>query len=313
MPTTHKTILAQAGHATSTCSDQGSQNSRQSGAELEYRASPNAAPAERKSKRAADHHDSPPTQKAKRARKTPKTSKDIEDEPQDAHVKPEAKPQAKPRLTTPDLEFDYDRSQLRDPRPTPGRVSRPRRLQRDLTEEWKQQFEIPKPVKPKGRLSSLQKDKLFEEATLLDPSAIFHDLYVCHRKGPHGSPTYDAAGFALDWHKVDNWRKPKPYNKRAVVRGMERAVTRAMGEQEQMYKIFFTNGEAPKEAENYMKDQVSKDLGIPWHQIGVPELRLWEEKGFQKQNAEEWWHTPTEEELKRMLGMLSGASLRKDL
>ena len=34
--------------------------------------------------------------------------------------------QRKPRLTTPDLEYDYDRSQLRDPRPTPGRRARPR-------------------------------------------------------------------------------------------------------------------------------------------------------------------------------------------
>ncbi|KAF1975273.1 hypothetical protein BU23DRAFT_566845 [Bimuria novae-zelandiae CBS 107.79] len=30
----------------------------------------------------------------------------------------------KPRLTIPDLEFNYDRSQLRDPRPTPGRATR---------------------------------------------------------------------------------------------------------------------------------------------------------------------------------------------
>jgi hypothetical protein len=29
------------------------------------------------------------------------------------------------RLSTPDLEFDYDRSQLRDPRPTQGRKARP--------------------------------------------------------------------------------------------------------------------------------------------------------------------------------------------
>jgi hypothetical protein len=110
MPTKHKIISAQAGHATSACSDQGSQNNQQSGAELEYRPSPNANPAEPKSKRAADHHDSLPTQKAKRARKAPKASKDIGDDPQNAHVMLEAKPQAKPRLTTLDLEFDYDRS-----------------------------------------------------------------------------------------------------------------------------------------------------------------------------------------------------------
>lgn len=34
--------------------------------------------------------------------------------------------QPRTRLTTPDIQFDYDRSQLRDPRQTPGRGGRPR-------------------------------------------------------------------------------------------------------------------------------------------------------------------------------------------
>ena len=268
-----------------------------------------------KSKRAADQADSPPRPKAKRPRKT-KSSSDGADEPRDARVGTEdtnVKPEAKPRLTTPDLEFDYDRTQLRDQRATPGRVKRARMREYDLTEEFKQRFEIPKPVKPKGRLSRLEKDELFREESRLNPSATFQDLYICHGKGPDGSPTYDTAGFALDWHKVDNWMKPKPYNKKAMINGMERSLKRGATAREQMYSIFFTDGRAPDEAEDYMKDQVSKDLGIPWHQIGVPELRMWEEKGFQKQSAEEWWHPPNKEERKRMGQMHSGCLLRKHL
>jgi hypothetical protein len=39
----------------------------------------------------------------------------------------------------------------------------------------------------------------------------------------------------------------------------------------------------------------------------------WEEKGFPQQKADEWWHKPNEEEKKRMMKMMTGVSLRKDL
>jgi hypothetical protein len=226
----------------------------------------------------------------------------------------------RPRLTTPDLEFDYDRSQLRDPRPTPGRIDRPRLAQMDkeLTEEWKSNFYIPQVPKPKGRLDSIQKSIRYCEQSRLDPSAVFHDLYVCHDKGPDGSPTYDAAGFKLDWHKVDSWMHPRPYNRRRVVKGMERAVDKAQKDAREMHEIFFDGGKPPTGVyhltyEHYMKDQVSKDLGVPLHQIEPEHFREWERKGFTKPKADEWWHPPNEEEKRRALKMLTGASLRMDL
>lgn len=60
-----------------------------------------------------DANTSPPTWK--KAKKSTKSNNETSEENQ-----------PKPRLTTPDLEFDYDRSQLRDQRPTPGRKARPR-------------------------------------------------------------------------------------------------------------------------------------------------------------------------------------------
>jgi hypothetical protein len=226
--------------------------------------------------------------------------------------------ETRPRLTTPDLEFDYDKSQLRDPRETPGRVKRPRHEGMELSHEWKSQFYIPEPKKPSGRLNAEQKDALFGEKALLDPSETFHDLHVCHKKGPDGSPTYDSAGFQLDWHKVDRWMKPKPYNKRAMIRGMERSVDKAQKDNRQMSEIFFEDGKPPIGVDNhiyehYMKDHVSKDLGIPIHQIATAHFRDWEQKGFTKPNAKLWWHEPNGEEKNRALKMLCGASLRKDL
>ncbi|KAI0199993.1 hypothetical protein F4808DRAFT_461386 [Astrocystis sublimbata] len=225
----------------------------------------------------------------------------------------------RPRLTTPDLEFDYDRSQLRDPRPTPGRLSRPRFEGRDLTEEFKQRFVIPQPERPKGRLSAYQKNLLFREQCFLDPSETFHDLFVCHKKGARGTPTYDAAGFQLDYKKVDDWMKPKAYNKGRIVRGMDKAMERERREEREMFEIFFDQDDQPGDesasisVKEYVKDCISKDLDVPWHQIDAKRAREWQEKGFEKKKFSEWWQEPNEEEEKRMSNMEMGASLRKDL
>jgi hypothetical protein len=188
----------------------------------------------------------------------------------------------------------------------------------ELSQEWKSQFYIPEPEKPSGRLNAVQKDMLFREQACLDPSATSHDLHICHRKGPNGSPTYDFAGFQLDWHKVDRWMKPQPYNKKAIVRSMMRGTDKAKEDNRQMYEIFFENGKPPMGVDDhiykhYMKDQVSKDLEIPIHQITTAHFRGWERKGFAKAKADLWWHAPNDEEKKRALNMLDGGSLRKDL
>jgi hypothetical protein len=71
-------------------------------------------------------------------------------------------------------------------------------------------------------------------------------IYVCHAKGLNGSPTYDKSGFQLDWHKVDNWMKPQPYNKSRIVNGMNKAVEKAQQDATAMAAIFFEKGEAPE-------------------------------------------------------------------
>jgi hypothetical protein len=255
-----------------------------------------------KKRRSADGHESPKpaAKRAKKANTEPKST-GTDDE-------------TKPCLTTPDLEFDYDRN---DPRPTPGRIKRPRFENSELSEDWKRKFYIPEPDKPPGRLNAVQKDILYEKKALLDPSDMFHHLYVCHKKGPNGSPTYDSAGFELDWHKVDRWMKPQPYNKNAMVKGMERAVDKAVKDNRKMYEIFFEDGKPPSVHDhiygNYMKDHVSKDLGIPFHQITPAYFQEWEQKGFTKAKAKLWWHEPNDVEKQRMLKMQIGCSLRKDL
>ncbi|KAI1654497.1 hypothetical protein F4813DRAFT_210290 [Daldinia decipiens] len=223
----------------------------------------------------------------------------------------------KPRLTTPDLEFDYDRSQLRDPRPTPGRVRRPRRDCFDIPEGFKERFYIPEPEKLKGRLNAADKADLFEQKCFLDPSEAFHDLQICHKKGREGSPTYDAAGFQLDWEMVDASMHLPSYTKSGALRRMEKAVDKRKREEREMFDIFFVDGKAPEvhptNVIGYLQDQVSKDLGVPWHQIGPEYLLEWEKRGFSKKKAEEWWREPNETERRRMSKMGTGSIFRKIL
>ncbi|KAF2262275.1 hypothetical protein CC78DRAFT_606338 [Lojkania enalia] len=229
---------------------------------------------------------------------------------------------AKPCLTTPDLEFDYDRSQLRDPCPTPGRRAHPRYNSFDIPEDLKRRLEstrtTPKPGKPNSRLNAYQKNQLFRDEGRMNPLHTFHHLYVCHDKGRDASPTYDEADFQLDWDKVDEWMKPNAYNKQRIVRKMDSTAKRLEREEQDMYSLFFAEGAGPREVDNllverYPKDQVSKDLGVPWCQIGPQHVNVWRERGFQLVDFRQWWKEPTEEEKKRSMKMLSGASLRKDL
>jgi hypothetical protein len=116
---------------------------------------------------------------------------------------------------------------------------------------------------------------------------------------------------------VAEWRKPQAYNNnKTMVRNMGRALDRAESEEKRMFEQFFNEMpeasiDTRRKMKDYVKDHVSKDLDIPWHQITSEKVKLWREKGFQPVKYEDWWKEPTVEESKRMLRMMSGASLRK--
>jgi hypothetical protein len=115
--------------------------------------------------------------------------------------------------------------------------------------------------------------------------------------------------------------KPQTYNKQKTVRGMDRAVDRAQREEDRIFELFFSTKFKDEEqasmryaVKKYVNDQVSKDLDIPYHQIGSEQVQTRRDKGFVPVNYHDWWKGPTEEEKKKMImKMLSGASLRKDL
>ncbi|CAG7566104.1 unnamed protein product [Fusarium equiseti] len=206
----------------------------------------------------------------------------------------------KPTLTDKALEFDFDHSQIRDPRRTPGRVRRPRYEEREVTEEWLSKFHILKHREEKN-----------------DPLYCFYDLHQCYKKGPDGSPTYDSAGFQLDYKKVEKWMKPVGYNMKSMMNSMDRALRKGDEENEAAYEVFFVNGKGPDcghhAVVDLIKDRISKDLDVPFHQIDVKQIEKWGEKGFEKVKADQWWVEPNEVEMARFSKMHGGCKLRKDL
>ncbi|KAF4450777.1 Adenine nucleotide alpha hydrolases-like protein [Fusarium austroafricanum] len=252
-----------------------------------------ASPEPRGHKRHSSKTDaSAPEPKAKQAKKTktanPETSKASDD--------------SKPHLKLSDIEFEFDRSQLRDPRATPGRVTKPHYHRMDLSEEFISDFYIPKNAKPEN-----------------NPASLDYDMHKCLKNGPDGPPTYDHAGFQLDFKKVQDTMKPRAYNKKAMVNGMERRLEKAAKDEKELYEAFFVDGKGPDgcdgdlQVKDYIKDHISKDLGVPWHQIDGKQARKWEQQGFEKVKADEWWREPNEEEKKRMLHMTRGSVFRKFL
>lgn len=70
-----------------------------------------------------------------------------------------------------------------------------------------------------------------------------------------------------------------------MIPSMEKAVEAGRSKEEQIASLFFTDCSNEKTrnlwAIQHVEDHVSKDLGVPFHQIDVVKVKEWKEKGFQ--------------------------------
>lgn len=111
--------------------------------------------------------------------------------------------------------------------------------------------------------------------------------------------------------------KPQRYNKKKMIRDMDKHFDEAEKKKKTAFDYFFVEGYHPDKnnalkVENIIKDVVSKDLGVLYHQIGPQHFKQWREQGHEPVKFEEWWKESTEEDSKRMWKMIKGGSLRKD-
>ena len=231
---------------------------------------------------------------------------DIPNDDEDKENK-ENKQNANPRVTPPPAKSPAQTKPV-ESQTTPGRIGpiKPE-ANFDLSPEIKP-FKGPKGKKV--RKTFQEKEDEYRQFGLENEGHCFHELYVCHHKGPNGSPTYDKQGFQLDYDKVAKWMQPQAYNKSAIMNGMEGSLKKGQSDAEQMRDIFFEKGINMPSTDNvdYWKDRVSKDLWVPWHRIGVEHFKEWEKRGFEKAKSDV---IVSEEQRRRMLDLYSGASLRK--
>ncbi|KAM0304792.1 hypothetical protein ACHAPM_002907 [Fusarium culmorum] len=98
---------------------------------------------------------------------------------------------------------------------------------------------------------------------------------------------------------------------------MDRSLKRGEEEKRMAFETFFVDGKGPEGDDlsvmDLIKDQMSKDMNVPFHQIDVREIKKWDEKGFEKVKADEWWSKPNEVERDRFMKMHGGSALRKKL
>lgn len=230
-----------------------------------------------------------------------------------------------------------------DRRPTPGRIINPRAVNeegadpipsRGNPDEWPasdahysnrsyrivdshgQMHDDPDapqgPPKKKGRRNNPERAKWEAEQPLKDPNNTFHVIHLCHSRGKNGRPTYDNAGFQLDFKAVSDWMKP--FRPRALTVKQCERLEKKVDNDRKMADIFFEEGAKPAEFDAHyqmgaLKDRVSKDLGIMWHEVGLSQVQEWERKGYTKAKNGEYREF-SEEYKQRMMDFMSGASLR---
>jgi hypothetical protein len=165
------------------------------------------------------------------------------------------------------------------------------------------------------RKSYGEKEAEYTQSILDNPDHSFHDLHICFNKGPNGSPTYDRAGFQLDYDAVVHWMNPSYVCKPNYAKE-DTSYDQQIRDWKRMAKIFFEPGAAPTDREvlfrmsDYWRDRVSKDLGIPWHKVWVKDFEDWEKWGFPKAKRGEY-QSPTQQGKDRMSKIHGGSALRK--
>ncbi|KAF9640058.1 hypothetical protein BFW01_g11864 [Lasiodiplodia theobromae] len=173
------------------------------------------------------------------------------------------------------------------------------------------------PPKKIGRRKNPERVKWEEERPLKDQNHRWHDLHLCYQRGPSEQPpTYDSAGYQLDYEKVANWMKPTRRGKRPSWQKESQRIEDHQRVQERVREIFFEPGAAPPKGKVSPAmqwtwvDRVSKDLGVPFHQVGLEEFEEWEKRGFEKAKEGDYGKF-SEEQNERMLRIASGSAMRK--
>lgn len=123
--------------------------------------------------------------------------------------------------------------------------------------------------------------------------------------GPNGPPVLDRFGYRISRSKVMKSNRP---------RRRRMSMKEIMQETEESRRITELMG-VPREkcsamTLSYFKDQVARDLDIPYHTVGIAEYEEWGRRGF-KMDPKLWHEKPSEEESERLLALMTGSAFRE--
>jgi hypothetical protein len=131
------------------------------------------------------------------------------------------------------------------------------------------------------------------------------------KRGPKGPPIYDSQGFELDFKKVSQSMRPiskRSRNSKKYMKMLEdaRAETKLM----EGISGVPENGLCAMQR-MAIQDRVARDLGVPYHKVGMEHYARWSASGFKADPDEFKVGNISEDEGKRLLNLACGSALRK--
>ena len=123
------------------------------------------------------------------------------------------------------------------------------------------------------------------------------------RGGPNGLPVYDGLGFELDYELSTRRNKPRSFFR---TDNYEEMIDRENAEKERKREILGSSC-----ASFAAEDRISRDLNIPFHEVGMEEFEEWQERGFRIKPGELDVENLSKAEDDRLCVLATGSAFRK--
>lgn len=124
------------------------------------------------------------------------------------------------------------------------------------------------------------------------------------RRGPRGAPVYDEQGFEVDYDKACTHHAARY---RPSLGKVEKQMDKWEREEKRMKEIMGCE----EALRGQFKDKVSRDLGIPFHDIEPEDWEEWKRRGFKLEPGEFESVKDDEEERERLSNLACGSAHRK--
>ncbi|KAL9615928.1 MAG: hypothetical protein Q9160_009140 [Pyrenula sp. 1 TL-2023] len=132
-----------------------------------------------------------------------------------------------------------------------------------------------------------------------------HPCEAMVKRGPRGPPVYDEMGFELDYERCTGG----PRSKQAILNACDRSLERSEKARNIKSRVIGVKVDDSPMMEQAWNDRVSKDLGIPFHEVGPEQFEKWQEKGFKASRNE--IEKVLKQDGERLEFLMTGCALRK--